>query len=85
MPRVETMSQRVADIRGTPAPLNSGRTPLSAQTLGCGRLRTPPKGKRTQAGQKHELNDPSEFFFFFKDVFRGVLKSDAASGEHTSS
>ncbi|XP_069033591.1 LOW QUALITY PROTEIN: sentrin-specific protease 6 [Embiotoca jacksoni] len=52
-PRGETLPIRISNTRGTLLPLNN-----PAGTSSCCGVRNPPKGKRTAAAQRHELNDP---------------------------
>ncbi len=60
-PRGETLPIRITSTRGTPLPLNNGRSPQLAGTSSCCGARNPPKGKRAAAAaRQHELNDPSE-------------------------
>uniref|UniRef100_A0A3Q1H2N8 Sentrin-specific protease 6 n=2 Tax=Anabas testudineus TaxID=64144 RepID=A0A3Q1H2N8_ANATE len=54
----ETLPIRITSTRGTLLPLNNGRSPLLPGTSNCCGVRNPPKGKRTTAAQKQELNDP---------------------------
>lgn len=56
----ETLPIRITSTRGTLLPLNNGRSPLLAGTSNCCGARNPPKGKRTAAAQRQELNDPSK-------------------------
>ncbi|XP_034383230.1 sentrin-specific protease 6 isoform X2 [Cyclopterus lumpus] len=57
-PRGESLPVRIVTTRGTLLPLSNGRSPPLAGTSSCYGARNPPKGKRVNAAQRHELNDP---------------------------